>query len=181
MRWSWSGMIKVSATDCRDDKATLSRIQPNSLRCSQFDLVPAAPRKSPPLATFQSGRWWDRGDVVIHPRAITHSATSGKGKSKSAETKPPQHSLLHNGEPTRLLDLALVAEAIYKTNLCQSVCAGVAAAAAAEALVKASVAADASTTSTASLAIANATAAPSTSTIAPRSNCCHCSARSATV
>ena len=148
--------------------------------CSQFDLVPAAPRKSPPLATFQSGRWLDRGDIVIHPRAITHSPASGKGKSKSAEKKPPQHSLLHDGQPTRLLDLALVAEAIYKTNLCQSVAAGVAATTAAEALANASVAADAASTSTASPAIAPA---PSVSTTALRSTCCHChcSARTATV
>ena len=80
------------------------------------------------------------------------------------------------------LNLALVAEAIYKTNLCQSVCAGVAAAAAAEALAKASVAADAAIAPTASLVTANATAtAPSTSTVATRSTRCHCSARTATV
>ena len=55
----------------------------------------------------------------MHSGAIAYSSTT-TGNGKTAESKPPLHTLLYNGEPTRLLDLALVAEAQFKTNLCQS-------------------------------------------------------------
>jgi hypothetical protein len=78
----------------------------------QFDLVPRDSPKSAPLATFQAR------SIIVHPHAVSHSPASAKGKA--AGSQPPPHSLLLDGQPTRLLDLALVAEAIYKANLGQS-------------------------------------------------------------
>ena len=69
-------------------------------------LIPADSRNGPTLASFSSkdalfSDSTKRAEIVIYPAAL------------SAGSRVVAHALLHHGQPTYLLDLALVAELLF--------------------------------------------------------------------
>lgn len=79
------------------------RLKTKGMFGSSVELIPADARNAPILASFSSkdalfSDSTKRAEIVIYPAAL------------SAGSRVAAHALLHHGQPTYLLDLALVAE-----------------------------------------------------------------------
>lgn len=82
----------------------------------------SADKDTPPLAKFKSPMLFRKArKIIIYPNAsataptttLSHSLADDKHESQSAGNV---HTCWERGQPTELLDIAIVAEAIYRAN-----------------------------------------------------------------